>query len=86
MCFQTVSGFYYCEVMISGDMIGDAPFYIEIQPDITLPSNCFAYPGYSYQADGIVTMQAGIAALFHVQMRDKYGTRTLKARGGGSRC
>eukprot|EP01050_Picozoa_sp_SAG11_P000938 SAG11_NODE_35_length_22255_cov_14.517422_2_plen_6902_part_00 len=76
--YTTSSGVYYVEVMISGDQIGDAPFHVAIHPDVTYPPNCFAIPGYSYQADGLVEMQAGIAALLHIQMRDKFGNnRTM---------
>ena len=76
--YTTSSGVYYVEIMISGDQIGDAPFHVAIHPDITSPDNCFAIPGYSFQADGLIEMQAGIAALFHVQMRDKFGNnRTM---------
>ena len=71
--YTTMSGVYYVEVMLSGDQIKDAPFHVAIHPNKTYPPNSFAFPGYSWNADGIVEMQAGLAALFHIQCRDSYG-------------
>jgi hypothetical protein len=71
--YTTMSGVYYVEVMLSGDQIKDAPFHVAIHPNKTFPPNSFAFPGYSWNADGVVEMQAGLAALFHIQCRDTYG-------------
>ena len=71
--YTTMSGVYYVEVMLSGDQIKDAPFHVAIHPNKTFAPNSFAFPGYSWNADGVVEMQAGLAALFHIQTRDTYG-------------
>eukprot|EP01047_Picozoa_sp_COSAG01_P006203 COSAG01_NODE_223_length_21401_cov_17.490423_6_plen_4426_part_00 len=77
--YTTMSGVYYVEVMLSGDQIRDAPFHVAIHPNYTNPAMSFAFPGYSGQADGVVEMQAGLAALFHIQMRDSYGNNRTES-------